>query len=43
MYVVSEDLQERGIQATQLVDGVKTVSRSEIPGLFDQHQQIWHW
>ncbi len=43
VYVVSEDLQERGIQATQLVDGVKTVSRSEIPRLFDQHQQIWHW
>jgi sulfur transfer complex TusBCD TusB component (DsrH family) len=43
VYVVSEDLQERGIRATQLVDGVKTVSRAEIPGLFDQHQQIWHW
>jgi sulfur transfer complex TusBCD TusB component (DsrH family) len=43
VYVVSEDLQERGIQAMQLVDGVKPVSRKEIPGLFDQHEQVWHW
>ena len=43
VYVVSEDLQERGIRVEQLVDGVKTLSRSEIPALFDEHQQVWHW
>jgi len=43
VYVVREDLQERGISGNRLIDGVKLVSRTEVPALFDEHDQIWHW
>jgi len=43
VYVVTEDLQERGISGNRLIDGVKLVSRTEIPKLFDEHDQVWHW
>ncbi len=41
--VVREDLQERGIPFARLVKGVELVSRTELPGLLSQYDQIWHW
>ena len=43
VYVVKEDLQERGISGNNLLDGIKLIERSEIPQLFDEHDQIFHW
>jgi hypothetical protein len=34
VYVVEEDLAERGIASDELVSGVKLVSRRALPGLF---------
>ena len=42
-YVVQEDVQDRGINQAELVDGVKMVSRTELADLFDDHDSIWHW
>ena len=43
VYVVQEDLRERGIETQEVIQGVKMVSRREIPGLYDSHDQVWHW
>lgn len=43
VYVVSEDLDERGIEAVTTVDGVRRVSRKDIPVCMDNYQQVWHW
>ena len=42
-YIVSEDLEDRGIQRTELADGLKVISRNELADLFDSHDSIWHW
>jgi len=43
VYYVAEDVATRGIAEGDLVEGLKPVSRTELPGLFDQFDQIWHW
>lgn len=41
-YVV-EDLAERGVDESRLVDGAKPVTRPELPSLFAQFDQVWNW
>lgn len=41
--VVREDAEERGISAESLVKNFELISRSELPGLFSQYDQVWHW
>jgi len=43
VYVVEEDVAERGIERTELIAGVKPVSRTGIPKLFAAYEQVWHW
>lgn len=43
VYYVSDDAFERGIPEDRLVDGVKPVSRRELPGVLEGFEQVWHW
>ncbi len=43
VYVVEEDLVERGIERGELVPGVKFLSRTGLPALFGEHQLVSHW
>jgi predicted peroxiredoxin len=43
VHYVAEDVAERGIAESDLVDGVKPVAQREVPGLIDQFDQVWHW
>lgn len=43
VHVVEEDLAERGLANTHLVDGVTRIRRADIAGLMDRHDQVWHW
>jgi ABC-type Zn uptake system ZnuABC Zn-binding protein ZnuA len=43
VYIVEEDLAERGIERGELVPGVKLVSRTALPGLFAEHALVSHW
>lgn len=43
VYVVQDDLDERGISAGHCVSGPKMIRKSDVAELFDQHDQIWHW
>lgn len=43
VYVVEEDLAERGIERSELVSGVTPVSRKALPGLFAKHAIVSHW
>ena len=40
---VQEDLTERGLGETGLIDGVETINRSGLAKLLDRHDQVWHW
>ena len=42
-YAVREDLEDRGIGTDELAKGLQFVSRSEVAGLYESHDSIWHW
>ncbi len=41
--VVREDAEERGISPQSLVKDFTLISGSELPNLFSQYDQVWHW
>ena len=43
VYIVEEDLTERGIASNELVPGVKLVSRKALPTLFADYEIVSHW
>jgi predicted peroxiredoxin len=43
VYYVAEDAEERGIAGANLIEGVKAISRKELPGLLGGFDHVWHW
>lgn len=43
VYVVDEDLAERGLGDDELIAGLTRVRRAELPNLLERFQQVWHW
>lgn len=43
VFVVQEDLAERGIESGDLVDGLTPVARDALAGMLDDYEQVWHW
>jgi sulfur relay (sulfurtransferase) DsrF/TusC family protein len=43
VYVVQDDLAERGIERTDLIDGLKSIKRAAVPALMNDYNQVWHW
>ena len=43
VYIIEEDVAERGIEASSLVNGLKTVSRSGVAELISGYDHAWHW
>lgn len=43
IYVVQEDLAERGIAKERCVVEAQPIARAEIIELMESHDQIWHW
>lgn len=43
IYVVEDALSERGIEPSELIDGLDFVPRSKLAQLFSAYDQIWHW
>jgi sulfur transfer complex TusBCD TusB component (DsrH family) len=43
VFVVEDDASARGLERTDLVEGIKPVSRSGLPRLFAGYDQVWHW
>ncbi|MFQ6016951.1 MAG: DsrE family protein [Kiloniellaceae bacterium] len=43
VYIVKEDIAERGLEDDELIGGLKTISRGELPGLLETYDHVWHW
>ena len=43
VYVIEEDLAERGLGNEPRIDGVALITRGGVPSLMDAHDQVWHW
>jgi hypothetical protein len=43
VHYVEEDATERGLLASELIEGIKPVRKSALPTLFGGFDQVWHW
>ena len=43
VYVVTEDVADRGIAPVSLLEGLQAVPRARISQLFGRYERIWHW
>jgi sulfur relay (sulfurtransferase) DsrF/TusC family protein len=43
VYLIAEDLADRGIQQSELVSGVQLLSRSALPELLAGYEVVSHW
>jgi sulfur transfer complex TusBCD TusB component (DsrH family) len=43
VYVINEDVVDRGLGEEALVGGVQRISRRMLPKLLDQFDHVWHW
>jgi sulfur relay (sulfurtransferase) DsrF/TusC family protein len=43
VFVVEEDVSERGLEPADLIREVKPVARGDLPALLDGYDQVWHW
>ena len=43
VYVLAEDLAERGLGPGDILNGVERVGRESLPQLLAGYDQVWHW
>lgn len=43
VFAVQDDLEERGIKSADCLAGIQMVRRSDIAGLLEDYDQVWHW
>ena len=43
IYAIEEDVAERGIDLENCIAGIQMVRGDAVAGIFDAHDQIWHW
>lgn len=43
VYAVREDLEERGIGAGDLIEGIQLLGRQELGRFVDQFDTVWNW
>jgi hypothetical protein len=43
VYVIEEDVAQRGIEKRELMSGIKLLPRAALPGLLEEHSIVSHW
>lgn len=43
VFLVADDLAERGVEPTELISGLETIGRDRLPKLFADYDLVWHW
>lgn len=43
VYVVEEDLEERGLRDARLIEAMTVVSRADLPRLLEEYPRVWKW
>jgi sulfur transfer complex TusBCD TusB component (DsrH family) len=43
VFAVREDLQLRGIEADDCIEQAQLIRDGDVPDLFENYDQVWHW
>lgn len=43
VYVVQDDVAERGLEGSDLIEGLTMTSKNKLAALMDEHDLVWHW
>ena len=43
VFAVRDDMEERGVDPSHSVPGVKLIRRNDVALLLDDYNQVWHW
>lgn len=43
VYVITEDCEDRGLTGEELIEGIGSLTRSDLAGFFDDYDQVWQW
>jgi len=43
VYVIQDDLDERGIETEKCIAGVQYIRSADLAGVMENYDQIWHW
>lgn len=43
VFIVEDDLEARGVERSDLVEGVTTIPRNAVAKLCAGYNQVWHW
>lgn len=43
IFALLEDLEVRGIDGKDCLSGVQLLRKSDLSGLFEDYEQVWHW
>ncbi len=43
VFIVAEDLADRGLSQQELVEGLTQTPRDALPALFGKYDHVWHW
>ena len=43
VYIVEDDIRERGLSEERMIPGLIKTTRKELPALLDRFEQVWHW
>jgi len=43
VFIIEEDINERGLGNESLVEGIKRIPRAEVPKLLSNYDHVWPW
>jgi hypothetical protein len=43
IFALADDLEERGISEGNCIGGIQMIRKSDLAGLMDDYEQVWHW
>ena len=43
VFLIEEDIRDRGLDGLEMVDGPQRISRADLPVLFEKYDQVWQW
>ena len=43
VYFIAEDLEDRGIDRTNIISSAKSISKKDLPGLLAKHDLVFQW